>query len=150
MVIILEGPDGTGKSTLGKYIAAAMKGNYLHFSKPETEDASKEQLAWYEKCILSNDLYVIDRCWISDIIYGQVMRDREFITPVEEHERLLALMEGRGYIIFCISSIQDMTERLHKRGEDYVTEFSDLLKIRTAYIDLMSNLDAVPVLTFEI
>lgn len=87
MLIILEGPDGAGKSTLGKRIEAELGIKYYHSARPQSvydQDRIMKEIA-----VMDADRsrkYVIDRApWISDPVYARVMR-RPMLLSSEHFE----------------------------------------------------------------
>lgn len=66
-VICIEGPDFTGKSTLGRHFAS-LGWFYLH--------ASYEGLRSFRKTFQANQgkQMVLDRSWVSERVYGPILR----------------------------------------------------------------------------
>lgn len=85
-IIILEGADSCGKSTLSKYLQAAsngkchvLHGNYNNFLPGENHRKQHKNIAKFvanqfdlKKCYSGNHLVILDRCYVSDITYGQI------------------------------------------------------------------------------
>ncbi len=78
-LIILEGADGVGKSTLGRSLARQFDGFYFHATATKTLIPA---MADYQKNLMENILenvfmgktVVMDRFWPSELIYGSVFR----------------------------------------------------------------------------
>ena len=51
MIIILEGPDGGGKSTLAGQLSASTGWPVVHRSAPKSEDEKRQMMAMYEQVI---------------------------------------------------------------------------------------------------
>lgn len=86
-VYILEGPDGSGKTTTGIKLAKRLSGTYLHNNQYAKLTKSVELYNLYSSQLYcAEDLcgltlntaipLIIDRSWISELIYGQVYRDK--------------------------------------------------------------------------
>lgn len=75
-IYILEGPDGTGKSTLAEELQRETKGHLMHLTFNKYWDMQAYYMAAYNAAIeLSNYQDVIIDRWIpSEIVYGSVFR----------------------------------------------------------------------------
>ncbi|MNB67577.1 SPBc2 prophage-derived uncharacterized protein YorR [compost metagenome] len=138
MKIILEGPDGAGKSTLASVIATMTGFPIQHRSKPETEEEKQLMYCEYGELCHNYDNLIIDRCWYSEMIYGKVMRDQAYLDA----NQMLYFEEGianfgGGIIIHCTDKVETLWERLQSRGEDYITDFHKLADITLHYEMLM-------------
>ena len=150
MITIIEGPDGAGKTTLAKYIAFVTNSEIIHFGKPANEAEHIAQLSQYADILANKDNIVLDRSWLSDLVYAKVMKDREFITTKEQSDALLELGNGKAIVIFCNADIETLWQRCQDRGETYVTQFDKLLYIRAEYMGLMQTVsEHLPVLHYE-
>lgn len=114
-LIIIEGPDNTGKSTVVKrlYTLLTEFGNVnpthiltIHNVRPEGKTIKQQikNIDEYNENLIDNlidasytnayDYIIIDRAWLSEYVYGQLYRNRtkENSTKVLlEHERTLSL-----------------------------------------------------------
>jgi thymidylate kinase len=75
-LIVLDGPDGAGKTTLGKALVAKYGGKYLHLTYRWKNSMFEYHTAALLHAISSCDkqLVVIDRLWMSELIYALVYR----------------------------------------------------------------------------
>lgn len=79
-LVIVEGPDCSGKTTLAKKIAVKLGMTYLHFSGHPSLHAGMTEyhasiLRAVDWNIRHNDMaFVLDRCWQSELVYVPVMR----------------------------------------------------------------------------
>jgi thymidylate kinase len=150
--IILEGPDGTGKSTLAQHLNLMTGFPIQHRSKPETEEEKQQMYRDYTAMVHNSDSIIVDRCWYSEMVYGKVMRDQSYIDPVEmlALEQLISI-NGGGLIIHCTDKVDVIWKRLQSRGEDYITDFHKLAEITFEYEMLMhQRKHALPVLRYAI
>lgn len=86
-VIIIEGPDNVGKTTLISQLFKKINNGYnriyyIHFSKPKADDpiyAAIEQKNMYEKTVGDviylkeadiADVVILDRSWLGEYVYG--------------------------------------------------------------------------------
>lgn len=78
-LIIVEGPDSSGKSTLAKFIALHMPAMYIHATGHKSLHVAMQ--AYHESLLCSSVVnlknghnVVMDRFWPSEHVYGQVLR----------------------------------------------------------------------------
>lgn len=75
MLTILEGPDGSGKTTLAEYLTEHTERPILH--SPGLRHGRDEMIAWVLKRLSSPDRddYILDRFpLISELVYGPIIR----------------------------------------------------------------------------
>lgn len=120
MIVIIEGADGTGKTTLANKLAKDLKCEVVH--RTHVTDTPKSQLVdIYKELILeySDKTVVLDRAWYSEMCYGPIFRGKSHISQ-EAMLELEALVKATGgLIIYC--SAPNSFELSQTRGEDYVT-----------------------------
>lgn len=91
-------------------------------------------------------LIIYDRSWLSEFVYGPVMRGRYELTI--EHCRLLealAYKHGGGHVIYLTAPVDILWERCQERGETYIETIEQLDKIATEYEKVMQELPELPV-----
>ena len=149
MIIILEGPDGSGKTTLAQQLARQTGYPILHRTQPKTEEEKKLMLGEYLQTINSCKNMIFDRCWYSEMAYGPVMRDDSVISYPEMYalERMLA--KGGAVIIHCTGPEPTLWKRCTRRGEEYITSRDNFKAIYDNYNEIMSVPHYVPVLKYE-
>jgi energy-coupling factor transporter ATP-binding protein EcfA2 len=77
-VIILEGPDGSGKTTLAKLLAHQTGGRYVHEGPPPVDGCVLQYYADKLLRYLRADRPVIlDRFYLGEHVYGPVSRDKD-------------------------------------------------------------------------
>lgn len=113
MPIIIEGPDGAGKSTLAKSLAGALDMNILKM----TANGGQSMPEYVQK--LKCDGIIIDRCWVSEQIYSNLFK-RE---PRIDDDNAEALTEFCGLagipIIVLLPPLHVVISRLNERGDEY-------------------------------
>lgn len=113
MPIIIEGPDGAGKSTLAKSLAGALDMNILKM----TANGGQSVPEYKQK--LKCDGVIIDRCWVSEQVYSDLF-GRE---PRIDHDDAEALTEFCGLvgipIIVLLPPLHVVIHRLYERGDEY-------------------------------
>lgn len=117
MPIIIEGPDGAGKSTLAKSLADTLDMNILKM----TANGGQSPEEYLQK--LACDGVIIDRCWVSEQIYSDLF-GREPRIDNDDAESLTELCGLMGIpIIVLLPPLHVVVERLEARGD----EFSDVV-----------------------
>lgn len=109
MKIILEGPDGIGKSTLADYISKKYD-HYIIHSTSQTENTLE-----YHNKLLSGNNVILDRANLGEIVYPIIYNREPKMSWIEQMTFMLTF---KGiYIIFYASDFNDLKERLHNRGD---------------------------------
>lgn len=114
MKIILEGCDGTGKTTLAKILAQKYNLDICHCTQADPADynfyretARKENVVW-------------DRHTIGELIYPEVF-GREPQIGTEDARLVLAYAREAGAKIYVLTAdIETIKSRIAYRGEDSV------------------------------
>ena len=109
MQIILEGPDGIGKSTISNYLLSIYDFDYKHniSEDPNTLNYYLEQIK-KENCIM-------DRSSISELIYSFIYK-RNCRMPWNDQIEFLNYFHGY-YIICYASNFNDLKTRFEARGD---------------------------------
>ena len=74
MIIILDGPDGTGKTTLAKMLQKKLKADYLHLTYRWKEKIFDYHTAAIRFAARKNKPIILDRWWPSEAIYAKGYR----------------------------------------------------------------------------
>lgn len=113
MPIIIEGPDGAGKSTLAKSLADRLDMNILKM----TANGGQSVLEYVQK--LACDGVIIDRCWVSEQVYSDLF-GREPRIDNDDAEALTELCGRVGIpIIVLLPPLHVVIGRLNERGDEY-------------------------------
>ncbi len=150
MIIIIEGPDGSGKTMLAEKLAKQNKCSVVHRQQPKTEEDKRVMMEEYVKLIKSNKTVILDRSWYSELAYGPVMRDESVISYPEMYvlEELLARLGG--LIIYATGSKTTMWNRCQHRGEDYITDRDTFNTICDNFDVIMNTVPHhIPVVRYE-
>lgn len=113
MPIIIEGPDGAGKSTLAKSLADRLDMNILKM----TANGGQSVQEYLQK--LACDGVIIDRCWESEQVYSDLF-GREPRIGNGDAEALTEFCERVGIpIIVLLPPLHVVIGRLNGRGDEY-------------------------------
>ena len=114
MIVVLEGADCTGKTTLGKCLCDALeKSTYLHNGPNDNSFLHyMDQISKHSG--VSEGMTVIDRMWLSELIYGSIVRGK----VTKDIEKVIRFFHSRPIItIMCVR--EDLTRHLdHFHGMD--------------------------------
>ena len=118
MLLITEGIDGTGKTTLSEYLSNQLKLRYNKENKPE-----KEGFPYYlSKSLKLKDYSITDRFHIGEAVYPKVKNDGRKPLEVWQQQMIERVLLSRGaMIIYCCSSKEQIEKVYKERGENYVT-----------------------------
>ena len=118
MRLILEGPDCAGKSTMAKELAERLGLDIIKstYYGPKTIDAYRERLECHD--------VVIDRCWISEVIYSKYFGydpDVDYST-----DRMLCdiCIKKNIPIVAMLPPIDVIIHRMMDRGDDFYSVVS--------------------------
>ena len=151
MIYIIEGVDGSGKTTLARQLSAQTSTKMLHMRNPKTTAEMLGMYDMYEKTLRANKNLILDRAWYSEMAYGPVMRKVSYITwpQMYELERLIANKSG-GMIIHCTGPRSKMWQRAQRRGEDFMTSRDAFDKVHHRVNEIMMAPHIIPVVTYEV
>ena len=124
MKIIIEGCDGTGKTTLAKLYANAFNLDYAHCTATDPGDY------YFYKNTLRKDNIVWDRHTIGELIYPYVFHRNAQISPLEAYDIINYAKEQDVKIIILTCSLDVIKQRLEERGNEHPDIVDNI-----AYID---------------
>lgn len=138
-MIILEGPDNSGKTTLGQRLETALGVTLIHSTRPPA-DASSSDLIEHAVLQVEPRRVIMDRNYlISELVYGTILRG----GPALGRERHLKLMNdmlelGHILIIYCRPSADTILDNGNRQQMIGVIEAHG--KIISNYDRLMGQL----------
>ena len=125
-MLIVEGMDGVGKTTLVDYFVSNGMKKY-HFDY----DVKNMDLMIKYMRILKEDTgsLVLDRSFISEMVYGPVLRGKSKIDLEEYTKLLMAYKQVDTSVIYLTASIETLIARRLSDISDYNTimQYYDLL-----------------------
>lgn len=148
MVIILEGCDATGKSTLAEELSKVTGFGVFKGSSFEISELGADGMYEYMLELLSNDNIIIDRFMHSNIVYGNLFGYPTMST--EQYENILEKIDNtNSLVVYLHASEYDIKERLAIRGDDRIKE-KDIVSIMDSYTETMLGGDLSPSLMLSI
>lgn len=133
MKIIVEGPDGAGKTTLVNEIAEKYGLNKVVFTK----NGYKTFMSYMRYLDLSH--VVFDRCFISELIYAPTF-NRHLVVDDHEIPILLRAYLSNSIVIILNSDEQTLKQRLVNRGDEEKAVIDKIGVISKSYENLAKNL----------
>jgi thymidylate kinase len=151
MIIIIEGPDGSGKTRLAEQLSKQTGYKIRHRSKPETEEERTKMMDDYLVDIRSNKNIIWDRSFYSEMVYGNVMRDKSYINWTQMLQLETELANVGAIIIHCTADILKLWDRCKSRGEDYIKDIDKLEAIRDGFEELLTKRPHnIPVVNYKV
>lgn len=118
MIIIFEGPDGSGKTTLARATVELLAqvdldrpALYMHASAPE-----RHPLVEYTSPLRPGRNYVLDRWHLGEMIYGQLYRGKPGLTQEQFWAVEQYLYDMAAVLVHCNGSVVDLSRRIRERG----------------------------------
>lgn len=145
-MIVIEGPDGCGKSTLCQQLKADYIIDVVLPSPRLAAQGNAERMKYetdrYLKLHSGNNRVAVDRFLFSEMAYGPVIRQGSKFTFSEYLSIVTKLMEGYNVIVFCLPNdhkfkaeesqfLIDKMPEIRKRYEDM---YSDLKNLYTGIV----------------
>lgn len=141
-LIILEGPDAVGKTTLAKAIVKRCDGHYIHMTYFKNMNVWKEHGKGLMKAVAmsSKKLVVLDRHWMSEQVYGSVFRD----GPVPPHAARMmdrVILKHAGLYVMCLPSTkqQAINRYLKMKAREMYQDEGGMAKVVDRYYELYSG-----------
>lgn len=151
MNLILEGPDGAGKTTLANHIKQAWPETIYHHHGPDKHLLSAELAAKYmvslRPALRGADL-VLDRSWLSEPIYASVYRGTAS-RITQEQRRMLerAALQAGMVVVRCLPSEEQCVKTFLSGREEMLDSTEQLRAVYQAYA---AGLDTwLPIVDFD-
>lgn len=137
MVIIIEGPDKSGKTTLTDALIKKFPGVLVKITD-RPRDASSQQknkIKKHYRSILNMIAHsigfrfiILDRFFPSEMVYS-IKRGYDAMNDPELIQMENMLKGGEHLLVFCNPGEETITERIRKEKDDYVTEEENILML---------------------
>ena len=155
MMILFEGPDKSGKTTLLRNIAEVRPNSGIWKNtvfKPNSSVYSQGKIAglylgFYEAMKTGGDgrypLFV-DRSHITELVYAPIKRNYEpDIEFWREYEQQMDAV-----VIYVDTPLTTIEERVKRDGDDYVN-LTDIVQIKAAYEDHLRRFCKLPIIRID-
>ena len=128
-MIIIEGLDGVGKTTLVDYfVNMGMKKYHFDYDAKNMDLFTKYMRVLEEK----SDILVLDRSFVSEMVYGPVLRNNCKLT-IEQYTELLKSYKEKGTTIIYLTAPKEiLLERRVNDLKDY-----EMIDYSSNYINIL-------------
>lgn len=119
MIIIIEGLDGVGKTTLSKELTKKMKCEYIHESYTDDIKEKENRIVRFSANLLEkNKLYLYDRTTLIDDFVYSFLNQTE--SSLINHTKIISFLLNQAIIFHLELNEQIRSERFKKRGDEFV------------------------------
>ncbi len=145
-VIVLEGCDGTGKTTFASGLAERHGYAVLHSGRIADATDLAER---YRSVLGLPGKIALDRSFISELVYGTVREGRSRLTARQTAELAFVLADRGGVLVHLTGCPQTLAARLRAR-DGYAPALDRITALVQAYRDVFAGLaDAAPIVTSD-
>lgn len=145
-VVVLEGCDGTGKTTRAVELADRHGYNVIHSSRVDDPDGLASA---YRTVLRQPGKLALDRSFVSELVYGPLRDGRSRLTGREAAELAFALADRGGVLVHLTAHPVALAARLRAR-DGYAPALDRLGVLLAAYRDVVGALDgSAPILTLD-
>lgn len=133
-ILILEGPDGSGKSTLGAQLEKLMAAIYIHNNEyrgrtgMEMLEIFSSQMDYVTNLLPINVPAVIDRNHISELVYGPVFRGESRIQLGSQSYLETLMGISHSILIVCYPDVEQCLTTFRSRKGDEMLESEEQLR----------------------
>lgn len=148
-MIVVEGVDNTGKTTLAKFLAEQLGFVYMHNPGPPNEQTQPEWVLFIEDSLLDVENRVYDRHpIISEAVYGPILRDKDTLKGTGY---IVRLVELNPIIIYCRppASVIENTILDREQLEGVADNLGVLLDVYDDYIAELENLSNLEIYFYD-
>ena len=145
-VVVLEGCDGTGKTTLANTLAARYDYAIVHSGRtPDGVDL----VARYRSILAIPGKIALDRSFISELVYGPLQYGRSRLTASDAAELAFLVAARRGVLVHLTGFPETIATRLRARDES-APSVERIRALTEAYRDVFAALaGTAPIITAD-
>ncbi len=146
-IIVLEGCDGTGKTTLAADLKHRHGYDVVHSGRiPDPADQLAEQ---YRSVLHSPGKIAFDRSFISELVYGLLRDGRSRLTAHQVAELTFFLADRGGLLVHLTGHPSTLAARLKVR-DGYAPAMDKITALLKTYQDVFAGLaGAAPIVTVD-
>lgn len=138
-VVALDGCDGTGKTSLANLLATNHGFTIVHSSRtPDQVDLADR----YRSLISGDGLLVMDRCFISELVYGPIHRGRTRLSLEDAFDLAEAVTSHGGVMVHMTAPPQVIQRRLLERDGPPLALIDEITELVDAYRRVFDTIGA--------
>ncbi len=138
-IIVLEGCDGVGKTTVAAALASAYGYTTVHSGRtPDGMDLAGR----YHEILGRPGILVLDRCFISELVYGPLRHGRSRISTAEAASLATAIAERDGVLVHLTGRPEEIVARLQTR-DGQSPSLREIRELLEAYANVFAALAGV-------
>jgi hypothetical protein len=126
--VIIEGPDGSGKTTLARKLCAVFDMNYHHEGPPPPDMSVLHHYAGL--LATATRPTVFDRLHLGELVYGPLLRGASRLKPMDE-VLMTRLVRGTGTDVIICQMPWETTINICKQKQELI---KDEAVMQTAYL----------------
>lgn len=136
-IILLEGADASGKTSLAQVFREQHAAHYIHGS------LYRDPLKWHRAAIRratrlsgAGNLVIIDRNWLSHLVYGAVFNNQKYEDEARDLDK--TLREMGALTVLCVPSdpLRQEADWLANKGAGKTEHFNSVREVIALYLDL--------------
>jgi hypothetical protein len=149
MLIIIEGCDNTGKSTLAKHLMDVFSLQYVHCNKPQGKTRKEilaEYLSLYDGIRFPT---VVDRGHFGEFVYSNLWRKGCLLTPSDYEliDNFIKDKFGFAVVIHAKANFSDIVDRCRINKEQLLS-IHDIEKCCNMF-DFIMGISKIPVIEYN-
>lgn len=156
-LIIFEGPDAAGKTTMARHVAREIRARYVHlgpFPGVSNSALSRFYAEAISPAVTGLADVVLDRSWLSEPIYGKIFRGSDRVGVI--HRRMLerGALGCQTVVALCMPPLERVLSAFTRRSKDgeLPKGTGDVEAIYAAYLEAHASGEAwtsLPVVTLN-
>lgn len=136
-IVAIEGCDGTGKTTLARTLA---EGGFTVVHSPRTPD-DVDLLGRYRHILATPGRLVLDRCFVSELVYGPLYRQRSRLSWPDAEDLAQRLSARDGVFVHLTGQAAAVHARLLARDRA-TPDLAEINRLIAAYHQVFAALAA--------
>lgn len=157
MIVILEGPDGGGKTTLAEQLRHVLQERTMvhsikhgPYKGVDSEQLCKIYFRSMSQALTYDDTVILDRAWLSEPIYGEVYRNGadRVDTPRRRMLERVALSRG-AVVVHCQPDIEVCLKTFKSRMDDEYLDNTEQLEAVYHGYETLPQRTCLPVIPYD-